>query len=72
MLQIVATFKEAYLTDIPNWKTNLINDTVEDRLTHLQDNYGQLIPHKLLERKDIIKNMTYHSQDSIATVFSAV
>ena len=41
-------------------------------LNHLQENYGQLMPHKLFERKDIVKKTTYHTQDLIVTVFSAV
>ena len=49
------TVEEAYLVDILNLITNSINDTISDILTHLRDNYGQLILHKLLERKDIIK-----------------
>ena len=46
--QIFATVEKAYLTDIHNRTKNSINDTVSDVLTHLQDNYIWLIPHKLL------------------------
>ena len=35
--KIVATVKEAYLTDIRNHTTNSINSTFEDMLTHLQE-----------------------------------
>ena len=70
--QIVATVKEAYLTDIWNCTTDSINDTVADVITHPQEKYGQLIPHELLERKDIIKTVTYHPQEPITAVFSAV
>ena len=48
--QIVATFEEAYLADICN--------TVTDMLTHLQYNYVQLIPHELLDCKEIANNTT--------------
>ena len=41
-------------------------------LTHLQENYSQLMPHKLLEYKDIVKETTYNPQYLIVTVFSAV
>ena len=34
------TVEEAYLSDIHNRTTNLINDTVTGVLTHMQDNYG--------------------------------
>ena len=44
-------------------------DTVDN---HLEENYSQLLPHKLLEREDIVKNTTYHPQDPIATVFYAI
>ena len=47
--KIVGTVEEAYLTDIFNSTTNSINDTVMGVLTHLQDNYGQLMPHEILE-----------------------
>ena len=47
MQQIVATVKEVYLTDICNSMTNSINDTIVEVLTHLQENYGQLMEHKL-------------------------
>ena len=40
-------------------------------LTHLQNNYGQFMTHKLLERKRIVKKTTYHPQDPIASVLSA-
>ena len=56
--QIVATVEEAYLADIHNQTTNSTEDTVADVLTHFQDNYGQLMPHKILEHEYIIKNMT--------------
>ena len=58
--QIAATVKEAYLTDIRNSMTKFINETVVNVLTHLQDNYGQLMPHKLIKREDIVKKTTYH------------
>ena len=48
-----------------------MNETVVDVLNHLQDNYIQLMTHKLLEREDIVKKKTYHPQDLITTVFSA-
>ena len=43
-----------------------------DVLTHLQDNYSQLMPHKIIERKDIVKKTTYNPQEPIATILSAV
>ena len=48
--KIIVTVEDTYLADIRNRTTNSINDTVENVLTHLQDNYGKLTPHKLLER----------------------
>ena len=53
--QIFGTVEEAYPADIRNSNMNSINNTVAVIFTHLQDNYGQLIPHELLERKDIVK-----------------
>ena len=53
-------------------RKNSINNTVADVFIQLQDNYGKLITHELLERKEIIKNMTYHPREAIATVFSVV
>ena len=43
-----------------------------DVLAHLQDNYGQLMLHKLLELEDIVKKTIYNLRNPIATVFSAV
>ena len=57
---IVSAVKEAYLADIHNCTTNYINDIVADVLTHLQDNYGQLMPHELLKREDVIKKTIYN------------
>ena len=51
--------EESYLVDICNWATNSINDTMVDVITLLQDNYGQLMPHKLFERENIFKKTTY-------------
>ena len=70
--QIVATVKEEYLADICNHTTKSISDTVEDVLTHLQEKHSQLMIHKILGRKDIVKKMTYHSQEPIATVLFTV
>ena len=42
-----------------------------DVLTTLQDNHGQIIPHKLLEHKDIVKKIIYHLREPIAIIFSA-
>ena len=50
----------------------MINDTVAGILTHLQENYGQLMPHELLEQEDIVKKTNYNPRDPIATIFSAV
>ena len=70
--QIFGMVEKNYLADIYNRKTNFINDTVAGLFTNLQENYGQLMPHKLLERDDIMKKTIYNSCDLIATVFSAV
>ena len=70
--QIFATFEEAHITDICKQMTKSINNTMEDMLTHLQDKYSKLTPHKLLEREDISKKTTYHPKDPKETVFSAV
>ena len=59
MQQIVATVKEAYLADIHNHTTDSINNTMADIITHLQEKYGQLMPHEFFERKGIVKKMTY-------------
>ena len=53
--QIVGTANEAYLKDTYNRTTESINNTVARVLTNLQYNYGQLMPHKLLEPEDIAK-----------------
>ena len=58
--KIVSTVKEGYLAVIRNRATNSINDNVADMLTHLQYNYVQLMPHEILERKDIIKKTIYN------------
>ena len=50
MQQIVGTLEEAYLADIRNRTMNSINNTVAGVIMNLQDNYGQLMPHKLLEQ----------------------
>ena len=49
-----------------------MNKTVVVVLMHLQDNYGQLMLHKLLEREDIFKKTIYNPCNLIATVFSVV
>ena len=70
--KIVATAKEAYLADIQNRNTNSININMADMFNHPQKNYSQLMPKKILGCKKIIKKMTYHPRDPIATVFYAV
>ena len=70
--QTVATLEELYLADIRNRTTNSINDTMADVFTCLQDNYGQLMPLDILERKYIIKKIMYNPREPIGTVFSAV
>ena len=68
--QIVGTTKEAYLSDICNMTTKSIYNTVAGVLTYLQDNYGQLMLHELLEREGIIKKTIYNPCNPITTVFS--
>ena len=70
--QIVDTDEEAYLADICDHTKNAINNTVANMLTHLQENYEQLMPPELCERNDIFKKMIYHPRDLIATVLSSV
>ena len=70
--QIVFTFEEEYLAYIRNKTTKSTKNTVAGVLTYLQDNYGQLMPHELLERDDIAKKTTYNMRNPIATVFSTV
>ena len=53
--QIVDTVEEAYLEDIQNRITKSTNSTVAGVLTYIQENYGQLMPHELLEREKIVK-----------------
>ena len=63
---------KAYLAVIRNRTTSSVNNTVADVLTYLQENYGQLMPHKLLEREDIFKKTIYNPCKPIANVFSSV
>ena len=70
--QISGTVEEAYLADICNRTTNSVNNTVVGVITHLQDNYSQLMPHELLEREDIFEKTIYNPRNPIITVFSAV
>jgi len=46
--------------DFRNRTTNSTNDTVADMLNHLQDNYGHLMTHEILEREDITKKTIYN------------
>ena len=59
MQKNVGMVKEAYISDIRNRTTNLVNDTVAGVLTYLQENYGQFIPHELLYREEIVKETNY-------------
>ena len=73
IVQIIVGMVDAdYLADTYNRETKSINDSVAGVLTHLEENYGQLMPHKLLEREDIVKKIIYNPCDPIATVFSSV
>ena len=49
--QIVSTVEGAYLTDIHNSTTNPINNTGADVLTHVQEQYGKLMTHKILDHQ---------------------
>ena len=64
--------EEAYLEDICNRTTKSINNTVSGVLRHLKEKYGQLMPHELVEKEDIVKKTIYNPRDPIAIVFSAV
>ena len=39
---------------------------------HLQESYGQLMPHELLKWEDIVKTKIYNLHNLITTVFSTV
>ena len=43
--KIIIKVEEKYLGDIQNRTTKSVNYNVEDILTHIQDKYGQLMPH---------------------------
>ena len=70
--KIICTAEEAYLVDIRNRTTKPFNDTVADVINRLQDNYGQLMPHALLKREEIVKKTTYYPRELIVTIFSTV
>ena len=70
--KMAGTVEAAYLTDFRNRTTNSINDTVAGVLTHLQEKYGQLMPHKLLEQEDIVKKKIYNPCKPNATMLSSV
>ena len=70
--QMFTTVKEAYLGVFINRMMNSINDTVDGALIHLQDDYGQLMPHAILEREDIPNKTMYHPRDPIVTIITAV
>ena len=70
--QIIVTVEEIYLANIRNRTTNSINYTVADILTHLEDNYGKLMAHKILDREDTAKKTIYHPRELITYVFSIV
>ena len=65
-------FEEEYLADIRNRFKKSTNNTVVGMLTHLQDNYGQLMLHEIVEQEDIVNKTIYNPRDPITTVFSAV
>ena len=67
--KIFGTVEGAYLADIRNRTTHSTNDTVAGVLMHFQDNYGQFMPHEILEREDIVKKTDYNPHDPIANVF---
>ena len=69
---ILSTVGESYLSDIRNFTINSINETVVIVLTHLQENYRHIMPHKPLEHKGIIKKTSYHPHKPIPVVFSKV
>ena len=50
------------IVDIHNCTTNCVKNTIVDVITHLQENYSQLMPCELIELKDIVKKTTYHPQ----------
>ena len=51
---------------------NSINDTMAGVLMHLQENYGQLMPHEILEQEDIFKKTNYNLHGLIVTVLLEV
>ena len=57
---IYTTVKKAYLMDVRNLTTNSVNDTMDDVLMRLQDNYGKLMPHELHESEGIVNKTTCH------------
>ena len=60
------------MADIRNRTMNPTNKTVAGVIKHLQDNYGQLMPHKLLEWEDISKKKIYNPRKPIVTLVSVI
>ena len=69
---IFGTVEADYLADIRNRTTNSTKDTVAGVLTHLQEKYGQVMLHNLLEQEYIVKKTIYSPCDPIAAVFYTV
>ena len=70
--KIVDVVEAHYLADIRNRMMNSIHGTVAGVLMHLQENYGQLMLHELLEWEDIVNEKNYNQRDPITNVFFAV
>ena len=70
--KIFSPAEEAYIVYIQNRNTNPTNDTVVDVLTHPKENYGQLMPHKILEREDIVNKTSYHLRETFALLFYTI
>ena len=70
--KIFSTVEEAYLVDIHNQTTNLINNIMANVLTHLKYNCEQLMTHKLLMCKEIFNKKSYHLHEPIAPIFSVI
>ena len=73
LLNVQTTTRLPIYTDTCIYQTkNSINNTMTNFLTHLQYNYSHIMPHELLNRKDIVNKMSYHLHEPIASVFSSI
>ena len=70
--QLVSAIPSTYLDSMRNDDTDMINDSIPDIISFLQQSYCRLSPQEMSTREEALKRMTYNPDLHVNVVFNTI